>query len=344
MEPKRGIRLFTAWFKARLKVTLLCLLLMGTYCLVGTLKQVDREVLTYSTSLCSFFLLVVGGMDYLSYTRRYGALWSTYVNRAFTLDYMPEAKDALEAMHHYMIETLSGEIQEEKRKKAMQLSEMGDYYTLWAHQIKTPIAAMHLLLKDEEVEKRLIEEELFKIEQYVEMVLHYLRLESLSADLVLKPYSLYDVVKQAVKKYAMSFIYKKITLNLEPFALQVITDEKWLLFVIEQLLSNSLKYTKTGSITITARDGAHKQLIIKDTGIGIREEDLPRIFDRGFTGYNGRMDKRSTGIGLYLCKEVMTKLTHQIAVSSQIGEGTTVTINFLEEPNLTELSHWHPKM
>jgi signal transduction histidine kinase len=136
------------------------------------------------------------------------------------------------------------------------------------------------------------------------------------------------MVKQAVRKYGMIFINKKITLDLEQFDCRVITDEKWLVFVLEQIISNGLKYTNQGKISIYLDPLKEQTLVIEDTGVGIRDEDINRIFERGFTGYNGRMDKKSTGIGLYLCQQVLNKLSHVITVESRIGQGTRVSISF----------------
>ena len=147
--------------------------------------------------------------------------------------------------------------------------------------------------------------ELFKIEQYVEMVLSYLRMEEMSSDLAFEEYQLDDIVRQAVRKYSQMFILKRIRLDFQPLQRAVLTDEKWLVFVVEQILSNALKYTKEGSISIYLTTYREKlMLAIRDTGIGISREDLPRVFEKGFTGYNGRADKKSTGIGLYLCKRL----------------------------------------
>ena len=162
----------------------------------------------------------------------------------------------------------------------------------------------------------------FKIEEYVGMALGYVRSESLSADLVLRRCALDDIIRQAVRKYAQIFIAEKISLSFEGTGVQVVTDEKWLLFVLEQLLSNALKYTKQGSISIYMAASEPKTLVIEDTGIGIRAEDVPRVFERGYTGYNGREYTRSTGIGLYLCRRILTKLGHTIAVESEVGRGT----------------------
>lgn len=210
-------------------------------------------------------------------------------------------------------------LSEEERLK----TERNDYYLLWAHQIKTPIAAMKLLLNGRD-DGMPLTKELFKIEQYVEMVLHYLRLESMSSDLLLKEYDLYDMVRQTVKKFSVLFIDSRLSLKLEEFHVTVLTDEKWLCFVLEQVLSNSIKYTRTGGISVYMEPGRERTLVIADTGIGIRSEDLPRIFERGFTGYNGRMDRKSTGIGLYLCKQVMDRLAHGFRVESAAGKGSRV--------------------
>ncbi|HBH94765.1 MAG TPA: hypothetical protein DDX91_03380, partial [Ruminococcaceae bacterium] len=167
---------------------------------------------------------------------------------------------------------------------------------------------------------------LFKIEQYVEMVLNYIRLGDDSSDLVFEEYSIDGIIKQAVHKYAPQIIRKRIALKYEPKGdLRIVTDEKWLLFIIEQLLSNAVKYTEKGEIEIKVTDD--KKLIITDTGIGIENEDLPRIFEKGFTGYNGRADKKSTGLGLYLCKLTVDKLSHRIEVKSTVGKGTSVSVD-----------------
>ncbi len=157
-----------------------------------------------------------------------------------------------------------------------QLSGSGEYYTVWAHQIKTPLAAMRLLLQDAETdEQHALLEQLQSVEQYVEMVLGYLRLESPSSDYVIRNYVLDDIVRQAVRKFASQFIRRKLRLEYAPLNVNVITNEKWLLFVIEQVLSNALKYTRSGSVSITLEEP--KTLCIRDTGIGIAPEDLPRI-------------------------------------------------------------------
>ena len=229
--------------------------------------------------------------------------------------------------------------------------DMTDYYTMWAHQIKTPIFALRLLLQESTEENKEKLSELFKIEQYVEMVLGYLRTEDMSSDLKLSRCSLDRIIRDQIHKYAGIFVSKKLTLTYESISQDVLTDEKWLGFVIGQILSNALKYTRTGGIRIylekklsldtddvsilIGNDDCNKvenlTLIIEDTGIGIRAEDIPRIFEKGYTGVNGRDDNRATGIGLYLSNKIMRKLGHRLYITSTEGKGTKVFLEFSVE-------------
>ena len=215
----------------------------------------------------------------------------------------------------------------EEHKKWEELREKQDFFALWAHQIKTPIAALDLLLQGEKPDSAGCRQELFKIEGYVEMALNYLRFEEMGNDLVLEKHDLEELVRQAVKKYAAIFIYNHISIRLENLDYAVLTDEKWFCFVLEQLLSNALKYTRQGSVAIFAEETEEGiRVNVRDTGIGIRSGDLPRIFEKGFTGYNGRLDKKASGLGLYLCKGICGKLGHKIEVTSKEGEGTNVAL------------------
>lgn len=206
----------------------------------------------------------------------------------------------------------------------MKYSDMVDYYTMWVHQIKTPIASMHLILQKEDSEdSRRLRAELFRVEQYVQMVLCFLRLDSDFTDYVIKEYRVDDIIRPAVRRLAPQFIMKKLSLEYEQTDEVALTDEKWLSFVVEQVLSNAVKYTSAGSISIKC-DG--DRLVISDTGIGIAAEDLPRIFDKGYTGFNGRADRKASGIGLYLCRRICDNLGHSIKAESVPGHGTTIII------------------
>ena len=210
--------------------------------------------------------------------------------------------------------------------------ELMDYYTLWVHQVKTPLSAMGLILQSGRLpagETEALRQELFKIERYMEMLLGYLRLHSMSSDLRLEKCPVRPLAAKAVKKFATQFIYKNLRAELCDFENCVVTDGKWLLFVLEQHISNAAKYTYTGGVTVSMdRD---KVLSISDTGIGIDPADLPRVCERGFTGQNGRADRSSTGLGLYLCKSVLDKLQTPFEIKSEPGKGTTVLL-YLARP------------
>ena len=169
---------------------------------------------------------------------------------------------------------------------------------------------------------------MFRIEQYAEMVLSYLRMEDMASDLKFEHYVLDDLIRSSIRKYSQMFIMTRTRLHLEIQDQKILTDEKWLTFVIEQILSNAVKYARGGEISIYTED---KILVIADDGIGIAEEDLPRIFEKGFTGYNGRANKKSTGIGLYLCKSIIDRLHHTIWIESKPEKGTKVYLNFDRE-------------
>lgn len=241
-----------------------------------------------------------------------------------------EGSDALREALLNLLETVSAAQQAQRAAWEVKEADRNDYYLMWTHQIKTPIAAMKLLLENKEERDKnsfFMREELFKIEQYVEMVLTFQRLESLSSDLVLKEYDLYEMLKQTARSFSVLFINKGLSLELQEVHIKVLTDEKWFGFCIGQLLSNSVKYTKQGCIEIWAeKEEERAVLCVRDTGIGIRPDDLPRIFERGFTGYNGRMDERSSGIGLYLCHRIFDHLGIEAQVESRMGAGTKISL------------------
>lgn len=249
--------------------------------------------------------------------------------------------DSIESLKSYeeLQEQLLFSLSDRRRKDRLgweeRSAECRDYYLMWTHQIKTPILALRLLLDKSGLDGKesfQMREELFKIEQYAEMALTFQRLEGIAGDLVLQEYVLGDLVRQAVKKYSVLFINRGLGLELEEMDYKIVTDEKWFVFCVEQLLSNSIKYTPEGGITLRAgrnEDSERIRFSIEDTGIGIRAEDLPRIFEKGFTGYNGRLDKKSTGIGLYLCRRIFTHLGIQVKVESEAGQGTKVILGLL---------------
>ena len=240
-----------------------------------------------------------------------------------------EAQSPLERVLAEKLEAREMELYQQRSDAERKLTDLLDYYTLWVHQIKTPIAASQLLVAEvaDRQLKQQLEQEIFKIDSYTNLVLQYLRLESFHDDLVLKQVQIEDLVKEIIRKYALFFIQKGLNVNLHDLDKEIVTDKKWLLVVIEQIISNSLKYTKEGGLEIYM-DG--QELCIKDTGIGIKNSDVLRVFERGFSGYNGRLTQQSSGLGLYLSKKISEELGHQICIESEVGKGTIVRIRFAQ--------------
>lgn len=319
-------KIFLCYIKSHKSMLITDIVCIWITIIVLYLYNIPLNASGYAACLCLLFLFIWFIVSFYKYYQKHNALLMIKDRAGLELDPFWNTDDLIEKDYQEIIVKL--------HECQMQLiagydssqTDMIDYYTMWAHQIKTPIAAMNLLLKSHDSgENTALLAELFKIEQYVDMVLSYLRLDSSSTDYVIAPCSLVNIVRGCIHKYARIFIMKKIRLAFQEEDFFILTDEKWFSFVIEQLLSNALKYTKEGTVTITI-DRIQPALIISDTGIGIRQEDLPRIFEKGFTGYNGRSGQKSTGLGLYLCKRILTKLSHTIEISSRTGIGTTVRI------------------
>lgn len=304
-------------------------LFFAVFALLCFLQDVPLAVAGYTGELTAFSLGIAGIFSYARYRRKHRMLELLKEDPKGKAEVLPKASGLLERDYQKMMFAYEREIEEQQQRMDRKYRDMVEYYTVWTHQIKTPIAAMRLLLQEEEVPFfPEMQGELFQVEQYVQMALQYLRMEKMTTDLSFRKQDLDEMIRQAVRKYASVFIRKKIALSYEPVSIEVLTDEKWLVFVLEQILSNALKYTKSGRISIYLSDRKEKILVIEDTGIGIAKEDLPRIFERGYTGYHGRKDKRSTGIGLYLCRQIMEKLSHTITIESEIGQGTRVLLGF----------------
>ncbi len=329
------MKILRTYLKEHLGAIVLYLCFILVFLVVFILYNVRLDAVQYAFFLSCVLLILYGTFDFLKFRKHHLELKEIENTVTSDLSRLPEALDVIEKDYQRILGILYEEKVNLESDGRIKRQDMLDYYSMWAHQIKTPISAMHVLLQAKEQQPfvgegeieaeqglmREIKTELFKIEQYVEMVLTYLRVEDMSGDLAFEIYSLDDIIRQAVRKYSRMFILKKIKLNYETVDQKVLTDDKWLVFVLEQVLSNALKYTRSGEISVYMKENA---LVIEDTGIGIWKEDLPRVFEKGFTGYNGRNDKKSTGIGLYLCKTIMDKLKHGIRIESEVGKGTKV--------------------
>ncbi len=288
------------YIKSKIAFLILYVLIFGMLCVSFALYGLPAAAVAYPMGLGLLLVVAYLILDYRKFAR--------------------QQKEISELENK--ISRLTGMISDEKSKSRQRI----DYYSVWAHQIKTPIASMRLSLQGEDSPLcRKLGADLNRIESYADMVMTYLRLDSESTDYVFAECNLDGIIKSCVRKFSGEFIARKIELIYEPVQETVLTDEKWLSFVIEQVLSNALKYTPSGSISINMESG--QVLCISDTGIGIAPDDLPRIFDQGFTGYNGRTDKKASGIGLYLCKRICDDLGYEISAESELGSGTTIRID-----------------
>ena len=323
------MKLFLQYLKQRRRLWIVGAVFCVVFAVSFLLYHLPIGAVIYPTLLCVVLSIIIMFFDFLRVKREHDALNNIHGMAdiiAGTLQKMDGIKDE---DYQQILRLLSEEHNSFLTQTNRKYSDMIDYYTVWAHQIKTPIASMRLHLQNEDSAlSRTLSSDLRRIEQYVEMVLTFLRLNSESTDYVIKEYDLDKIIKGAVRKFSADFIGRKLSLVYEPVNTTVITDEKWLSFVIEQVLSNALKYTPAGSITITLEN--EKTLRIRDTGIGIAPEDLPRIFENGYTGYNGRTDKKASGIGLYLCKRICNNLGHTITARSIVDVGTIIDIDLAQ--------------
>lgn len=327
--------LFIRYVKQRTRVIAVSLLFVCVFAAFFMMYHIPVLAAVYPALICLCVGLIMLIVDFLRIRKKHILLSRIRDMADVIAGTFPVVSGIEDEDYQQVIKLLSKEYTDFETVTSRRYSDMIDYYTVWAHQIKTPIASMRLNIQNEDSElSRKMSSDLLRIEQYVEMVLTFLRLDSDSSDYVIKEYDLDSIIKLAVKKYASEFIERKLKLEYEPVELRVITDEKWLSFVIGQILSNALKYTTSGSITISLKHG--NVLSIKDTGMGIAPEDLPRIFDKGYTGYNGRVDSKASGIGLYLCKRICTNLGHVIRAESIVDKGTEVLIEFSQKRLFTE--------
>lgn len=296
------------------------------FAVVFSLYELELEAVAYAAGLCALFTAVALILSFYRYVGAHRERQRILKNVELMLEELPEPETLAEEDYQEMLRRLKALFDENANRFRNERTESMDYYTTWVHQIKTPISVMRMTLQGEDTEEhRELLAELFRIEQYVEMALNWMRLGSDSSDFLFREYALDGIVRQAIHKYAPQFIKRRIRLSYEPTDVKVLTDEKWLLFIIEQILSNAVKYTREGSVSV--RVVPDKVLEIEDTGIGIAPEDVPRIFEKGFTGYNGRAERKSTGLGLYLCRLTAEKLSHGIRVESTVGVGTKVSID-----------------
>ena len=326
MEEEKWYGILWQFLWQRRRTAALLAAFAGIYAVVFYLYDMETEAVLYAGGLCVLLGAVVLCVSFFFYYNAHKARINLLQNVEILDEELPKPQTLAEADYQEMVRSLKEAYDRNLRERQRERRESMDYYTTWVHQIKTPISVMRMTLQGEDTEEnRELLAELFRTEQYVEMALNWMRLGSDSSDFLFREYALDQILRQAIHKYAPQLVRNRIRLTYEPTDVTVLTDEKWLLFIIEQILSNAVKYARNSSLTISVTPD--KMLRIADTGIGIAPEDVPRIFEKGFTGYNGRGDKKSTGLGLYLCRLTAEKLSHKIGVESTVGQGTTFSID-----------------
>ncbi|MCI2061707.1 MAG: HAMP domain-containing histidine kinase [Eubacteriaceae bacterium] len=316
------------YLKSRARAVILFAVMLALFTCTIILGGAEPAECIYPAVVCTVLFVIFMIIGYFRYSEKLKALQEIENKMQVEPVSFPQACGAVEEEYQKMLGEALEMISRIRKDADSGRADMTDYYTMWVHQIKTPLSAMYLMIENSNIpEQTALRAELFKIEQYVDMVMQYLRLSSEQTDFIFSEHDLDKIIKETVKKFAVIFISRKISLNYEPCEQKVLTDEKWLSFVLGQIISNALKYTKEGSVSIYAENTSEAEVIIvQDTGIGIRQEDIPRIFDKGYTGYNGRGDKRASGLGLYLCRNVLEKMGDDIKIESEPGKGTKVSI------------------
>lgn len=304
--------------------------------IVSDNQQTTLNIIVYTNVSCFFFACLYIIIGYY-YRRRFYKQLAELIHgdQEETIALLPETQSYQQKLFLNLIKKILEDHNRQLQTVYDEKRDQNEFIMSWIHEVKLPIAASRLLIENSEgksietiVDK--FEDELGKIDDYVEQALYYSRSDSFSKDYFITEINANKIIKNSVKKYAKLFINKGIHFNMEDLKQFVQSDSKWLGFVIDQLIANSLKYTdEGGNISILfEEDDKEKRLLVQDNGIGIKPEDINRVFEKGFTGSIGRSHAKSTGMGLYLAKQLAHKLGHDISIESEEKGFTKVTIHF----------------
>lgn len=305
--------------------------------LAAILFVIKVKFILISFIFCVWFLPLVSYMTYefIKYKNYYNEVNSILekLDKKYLLPEIIKEANFIEGEKlNYILKEVSRDMHENvKYYKDMQ-EDYREYIETWVHEIKTPIASTKLIIANNQNEvTNKIDFQMDRIEGFVQQVLYYSRSNNVSKDYIIKQISLDDVVRNVVKRNYRDFIHKKIKIDIKDINETVYSDGKWTDFIINQIIGNSIKYSssKEPLISISSVKRANSvMLIINDNGVGIVDKDIDRVFEKGFTGENGRKFSKSTGMGLYLCEKLCSKLGLKISLNSEVNKGTKVTIIF----------------
>jgi len=301
-----------------------------------TMLLIITKTNTYITFFIAFTLALSGVVSLLfEYFRKY-SFYKNLIKCTETLDktyLLSEVIDCprfLEGEFLYTTLKISNKAMNDQiAVYRLAMEEYREYIETWVHEIKTPISSSMLIVENNPSDTtKKLQEEITKISGFVEQALFYSRSNTVEKDYIIKEYRLNDIVKSSVKQNSKMLIENKISVDIKDFQDTVFTDGKWIDFILNQLISNAIKYKSESSFIrfYSSQNANSVSLFIEDNGIGIPEKDISRVFQKGFTGENGRKFSKSTGLGLYLCKKLCNKLGLDIQIASKIG--TTVEIIF----------------
>ena len=320
------------------KIPYLIINLVIYFLLVALLKVASTpEIILFLIFMIWFVpLIVYMVLEYIKERRFYGEI----ISITEKLDKKYLLAEVIKKTNYYEGEIFYNALKEANRNMHEEVnfykhlqSEYRDYIETWVHEIKTPIASAKLILENSYIKEKIaLIDEISKVDQYITQALYYSRSTDVSNDYIVREFNLENIINECIRDNRRDFINKKIAVNIENIDIKVTSDQKWIKFIINQIIINSIKYSKKerGYINIYSLENENNKisLIIEDNGIGIPKSDINRVFDKGFTGENGRVHGKSTGIGLYLCKKLCTKLNIEINLKSEVNNGTRAIINF----------------
>ncbi|BDR57230.1 sensor histidine kinase [Xylocopilactobacillus apis] len=316
-----------SYLKSRWLIVVIPIVLMAITALMTVLLVQPWTLFLNTVFISAVPVLVLWIWDFLRFKSSYQNLEHIKQSKVIDFEELPKTNDALSSDYQEIIRFEEENLEELKTQLADIQTDIIDTLQLWTHQIKTPLTALDLLMQVEPIDSAAARLEIENINRYLKVMLNYLKLTTVNTDLVLTKISLTPLVQETVRDLAKLFIAKDLKVTVEELP-TVVSDSQWLRFIFEQVLTNSIKYTSEGEIRIYAKGDA---IIFADTGIGILPEDLPRIFEQGYSGYNGRENQKASGLGLYLSNEIAKKLGLKMTAASEVGKYTEIAIHFPQQ-------------